>query len=105
MRFFLLHHREGFEVWLPMDKSRLLTGVANHITSPLRPTGTGIPIHGSLSYEGPPTRLHDQRNFIAEIGVTGLDQVLPHHGTDLDSKAAMRHHREPLGEYMAVAIH
>src|SRR5712692_5907212 len=90
--------------WLPFDTSHLVPHVTNHITSPLCPTGTGIPVHGTLRYEHTTRRLHRHRDLVTPEGITWLDQVLAHQRPHIDGEARMRSHRILLGSIMAIAI-
>ncbi len=90
--------------WTPIDSSHLVPHVANHITSPLRPTGTGIPVHGTLSDEHPTRRLHRHRDLVAPVALPGLEQVLAHQRPHIDGVARMRSHRILLGIRVPIAI-
>src|SRR5260370_6812649 len=81
--------------WAPMDRSHLVPHVANHITSPLRPTGTGIPVHGTLSCEHTTSRpLHRHRDFVTTHPICGLLQVLHHHIHHIHRRSRMPSHRQ-----------
>src|SRR5260370_24147420 len=90
--------------WTPMDSSHLVPHVSNHITSPLRPTGTGIPVHGTLSYEHSTCRLHRHRDLVAPEGLPRLEQLLAHQRPHIDGVARIPSHRILLRIRVPIAI-
>ena len=73
-------HAGPVPAWLPRDRSHLVPHIAKHVTSPLRPTGTGTPIHWTLRYEHTACRLHRHRDLVIPVGMRvgdHLDRLRP----------------------------
>ncbi len=62
---------------------------ADYVAAALGGGGAGVPVHGSFGDEGTGGGLDGERDFVAEVGIAGLDQALEDEAGDINGVAAV----------------